>query len=426
MKMTEAFLQYVWQHQLLEGPLVTTDGLPVTVLRPGMLNRDAGPDFFNARVRIGDTDWAGNVEVHVRASEWNQHRHSTNPAYDNVVLHVVYHNDAALTLQNCHQLPTIELSHNIPDVIWNNYETLMDPPEPMAVPCSEHLADIPSFYISSALERLVLERLERKCDVVRRLLDESRGNWEQCCYWMLARYFGGKANALPFELTAKATDLNLLARWRDNPQRIEALLMGQAGLLEGYFDDDYPRQLQTDYQALRQAARLTPVAGYLWKFFRLRPYSFPTLRLSQFAQLVCQSHSLFSRLLETPDATEIQRFFDVTASPYWDHHFQFDKPSPGKPKQLGGAFVDVLIINAWVPLLFEYGNQCGNQDYKDQAVAILQQLRPENNRFIRQWKTAGITAAHAADSQALLQLSNEYCSRHDCLHCQIGYKIITR
>ncbi len=423
--MTEAFLQYVWQHQLLQGELVTTDGLPVVVERPGVLNLDAGPDFFDARVRIGDTLWAGNLEVHVKSSDWNLHRHTNDRAYDNVVLHVVYQCDTPVTLHDCRQLPTLELRRNIADALWDNYDALQHPPAEMPIPCMDHLPEVPSFYIDSCLERLTLERLERKCATVRQMLHDARGGWEQTCYWIMAHYFGGKVNALPFELLAKNTDLNLLSRWRDNPQRIEALLMGQAGMLEGYFDDEYPRQLQRDYEALRQGACLEPMKGFLWKFYRLRPNGFPTIRISQFAQMVCQSRNLFSHLLETTDAMELQKFFDVSASPYWNTHYRFDQPSSGTTKRLGESFVNTLIINAWVPLLFEYGNQNGQQQYKDQAVSILQQLPPEKNRIIRQWQAAGVKALNADQSQALLQLYNEHCASHDCLHCQIGYKIIT-
>ena len=423
--MTEAFLQYVWQHQLLQGELVTTDGLPVVVERPGVLNHDAGPDFFDARVRIGDALWAGNLEVHVKSSDWNLHRHTNDRAYDNVVLHVVYQCDTPVTLHDCRQLPTLELRRNIADALWDNYDALQHPPAEMPIPCMDHLPEVPSFYIDSCLERLTLERLERKCATVRQMLHDARGGWEQTCYWIMAHYVGGKVNALPFELLAKNTDLNLLSRWRDNPQRIEALLMGQAGMLEGYFDDEYPRQLQRDYEALRQGACLEPMKGFLWKFYRLRPNGFPTIRISQFAQMVCQSRNLFSHLLETTDAVELQKFFDVSASSYWNTHYRFDQPSSGTTKRLGESFVNTLIINAWVPLLFEYGNQNGQQQYKDQAVSILQQLPPEKNRIIRQWQAAGVKALNADQSQALLQLYNEHCASHDCLHCQIGYKIIT-
>lgn len=423
--MTEAFLQYIWQHRLLQGDLQTADGLPVVVERPGQLNRDAGPDFFDARVKIGDTLWAGNVEVHVKASDWNAHRHALNRAYDNVVLHVVYKNDAPVTLQNCHPLPTVEICDHIPDALWANYESLMNPPAPLPMSCAGRLQEIPEFYIDSQLERLLLERLERKCTLVRRLLDESHGSWEHCCYWMLARYFGGKANAEPFELLAKSTDMRLLARWRDNPQRVEALLMGQAGLLEGDFDEAYPKQLQTDYVALRQGASLTPMEPHLWKFFRIRPGSFPTLRISQFAQLICQSHNLFSHLLDAPDAAALQRYFSLTASGYWRTHYRFGVPSPESDKRVGRTFADLIIINAWVPLLFEYGVQHGDQACKERAIALLQQLPPENNHVIRQWRAVGLAAGNAARTQALLQLYNEHCIRRDCLRCGIGYKIIT-
>ena len=224
-RMNESFLQYVWQHRLLEGDLCTVDGQPVIIESPGLLNRDAGPDFTNARVWIGGTLWAGNIEVHVLTSDWNRHHHSNNRAYDNVVLHVVYDNDTPVTLQNCHTLPTIELKKYIPDLVLNNYEALVSPPTTVAIPCADRLAAVPKLYLDSTLDRLLLERLERKCDTVQRLLDESHGNWEQCCYWLLAHYFGGKTNSFPFELLAKSTDMNLLARWRDRPQRIEALLM---------------------------------------------------------------------------------------------------------------------------------------------------------------------------------------------------------
>ena len=422
--MTEAFLQYVWQHQLLEGELQTTEGQSVVVERPGILNGDAGPDFFDARVRIGDTLWAGNLEVHVKSSDWNLHHHANDRAYDNVVLHVVYQCDTAITMHDAHTLPTVELKNNIAGALWDNYEALLHPPKEIPIPCMNRLDEVPAFIVDSHLERLTVERLERKCGRVREMLKDTRGNWEQCCYWMMAHYFGGRPNAFPFELLAKCTDLNLLSRWRDNPTRTEALLMGQAGLLEGCFEDEYPRRLQTDYQALSQGAGLTPMAGYLWKFYRLRPSSFPTLRISQFAALVCRSRNLFSHLLETPDAEELQKFFDVPASEYWNNHYRFDHPSPGGVKRLGKDFVNILIINAWVPLLFEYGNQHGQQQYKDQAVSILQQLPAEKNRVIRQWQSAGISALTAAQSQALLQLYNEHCTRYDCLNCPIGYRLI--
>lgn len=417
-------MQYVWQHQLLEGGLTTVDGQAVHVERPGDLNTDAGPDFTNARLTIGGTSWAGNVEVHVKASDWNRHRHSSDHAYDNVVLHVVYEADAEIAVAEGHKVSTLSLRRYIPDSVWNNYEALVSPPESRPIGCADRLGEVPRFAVNAYLERLAVERVERKCAVVRRLLQESRGSWEQCCYWMLAHYFGGKTNAFAFELLAKATDQRLLARWRDNALRVEALLMGQAGLLDARFEDEYPQLLQADYESIRAGARLTPISGYLWKFFRLRPYSFPTLRISQFAQLVCQSENLFSHLLETADVKVLQGYFDVAASPYWDNHFQFDTLAAGKPKRVGTDFVNTLIINAWVPLLFEYGSQHGDQKYKDQAIDLLAQLPSEKNRIITLWRQSGLAAQDAFQSQALIQLYTERCRNHGCLDCNIGYKLI--
>ena len=423
-RMNESFLQYVWQHRLLEGDLCTVDGQPVIIESPGLLNRDAGPDFTNARVWIGGTLWAGNIEVHVLTSDWNRHHHSLDRAYDNVILHVVYQHDTPLTLHDGHPLPTLALHDHIPQPLWDNYEALVHPPKPIPVPCASKLKELSPHYVAACLDRLLLDRLENKCADMQRLLERSCGDWEQCLLLALAHYFGGTANALPFELLTLSTPYTILARWRDQPQREEALLMGQAGLLEGYFDDDYPRQLQADYQAIRNAARLSPVSSHLWRFARMRPNGFPTIRISQFSQLVCRSASLFSRLLETTSADSLRQLFTLTASPYWDNHYRFDSPSPGKPKRTGAQFTQSLIINAWVPLLFLYGSQHAQQSLKDRAVDLLQQLPPEDNRIVRLYRSAGIEPAHAAHTQALLQLHHGYCSPRNCLNCHIGYKII--
>lgn len=423
--MTEAFLHYLWQHQMVCKGLATTDGQPIVVHRAGELNRDAGPDFFNALVVIGNVEWAGNIEVHLRSSDWNTHRHSRDKGYNNVILHVVYEHDCEIQLENGNVPPTLELKHYIHPALVANYESLIQPSTTDGVPCAQRLPGVPSFIVNSCLDRMTVERIEAKSQVVRRLLDESRGNWEQTCYWLMARYFGGKVNALSFELLAKATDQRFLARWKDNPRRIEALLMGQAGMLEGYFEDDYPRQLQADYEALRTGASLTPIANYLWRFFRIRPSAFPTLRISQFANLVASSSNLFSTLLEITDAKEMEKLFDCRAADYWDNHYRFDQPT-GKstPKRMGRMQADLLIINAWVPLLFVYGEMRGQQQYKEQAVSLLQQLPAEENAIIRQFQAAGIAPDNAAQSQALLQLKNCYCSGRQCLHCSIGHSII--
>ena len=341
--MTEAFLQYVWQHQLLDHGLTTVDGQPVVVLRAGELNQDAGPDFFNARVRVGGVEWVGNVEVHIHTSDWDVHRHTQDEAYNNIVLHVVYEHDTEIVLQSGRVPPTVELKNYLPPAVVSNYEALMTPDDNNSVPCGRRVGEVPQFLVKSFLDRLLAERIMAKTDTVRRLLEESHGGWEQTCYWLMARYFGGKVNALPFEMLAKATDQRLLARWKDNPQRVEALLMGQAGLLEGYFEDDYPRLLQADYEALQAGASLKPVSGFLWRFFRLRPSAFPTIRISQFAHLVASSSNLFSTLLETPEADRLEKLFDCQAADYWSNHYRFDQSSSRSTvKRLGRMQAQLL------------------------------------------------------------------------------------
>lgn len=423
--MNEAFLQYVWRHKLLQGgEFTSTDGHTLRIVRQGELNTDAGPDFFNARVSIDGVEWVGNIEVHVRTSDWNAHHHSQDKAYNNVVLHVVYEHDTDILLQNGKQPVTLELKSYIDPKLIERYDSLMQADDD--IPCADRLGEMPGFILDGWLDRLTAERIESKAEVVRRLLGESHGGWEQTCYWLLARYFGGRVNALAFELLAKATDQRLLARWKDDPQRLEALLMGQAGLLEGYFEDDYPRQLQADYEAIRTGAGLRPIDAYLWKFYRIRPSSFPTIRISQFANLVATSSNLFSTLLDMTDVAQIATLFNQPAAEYWCSHYRFDQPSPSHPKAVGRAQAEILVINAWVPLLFVYGTVHGQQQYKDQAIDLLQQLKAENNNIIRRWKNVGIAADTAARSQALLQLHNSYCLNHRCLDCTIGYNLIKR
>jgi len=421
--MTEAFLQYVWQHKLLEGSLTTTDGAAVVVEHPGTLNRDAGPDFFDARVVIDGVRWAGNVEIHIKASDWKQHGHSDDAAYNNVVLHVVYVHDADI-VQNDRKLPTLQLVDNVPDNVWHNYDDLMNSTSANAIACSSRLAEIPSFLFGLDQERMAAERLERKADDVKRMLSQCKGNWEQVCYQLTARYLGGRINAFPFELLAKITPMAVIAKIKDNLFRVEALFFGQAGMLQGSFADDYPLALQKEYNYLSAAYSLTPMQPHLWKFFRLRPPAFPTLRISQLAALVASTDNLFSKMLEAQDIASLRNLFDVKASQYWNTHFLFDKPSPDSVHNLGSDLVDIILINAWIPLLFHYGVAHGNQKYKDQAFTLLHQLPSEANRIVRLWKSSGISSNDAADSQALIQRYNEYCSRKRCLDCQLAFRLI--
>ncbi len=422
--MTEAFLQYVWQHRLLEGPLVTTEGLPVVVERPGELNRDAGPDFLDSRLVIGGLHWAGNVEVHTRASDWNQHGHSDDKAYNNVILHVVYIYDADIILENGKKVQTLDISQSLPQYVWDNYDSLMNPADDTQIPCASRLKDIPDFLYHLSQDRLLVERIERKSGDVERILKESKGSWEQACYWLTAHYFGGKTNAFAFELLAKVTPMRIVAKIKDNPFRVEALYMGQAGLLDGDFNDEYPKKLQREYKYLSAAYQLTPMEGHLWKFFRVRPSSFPTLRISQFSDLMSKSSNLFSKMLDAEDAGTVSKLFVVQASEYWQSHYNFDKETERSSKSLGKSLINTIIINAWIPLLYEYGVAHGAEMYKERAFNLLQQLPPEDNRITRLWESAGIKIGNAAESQSVIQRYTEYCSRKKCLDCQLAFRIM--
>lgn len=426
--MTEAFLQYVWQHKLLEGGLTTTDGQPVVVERPGDLNRDAGPDFLNSRLMIGGVQWAGNVEVHIKASDWKLHHHSDDKAYNNVILHVVYIYDSDVVLENGNRVHTVEIADAIPDQVWHNYDDLMQSALTNEIPCSPRLKEIPEFIFHTSQDRMLVERLQRKSDDVERLLKSTRGSWEQVCYQIVAHYFGGKTNAFAFELLAKIVPMNVIAKIKNNPFRVEALFFGQAGMLEGVFFDEYPNALQREYNYLRAAYNLKPMPVHLWKFFRIRPVSFPTLRISQFAALISQSSNLFSKLLETKDAKALRVFFDVNASDYWCNHFRFDKPTekniPATVKHLGVLAIDTIIINAWVPLLFKYGAAHGDDSLKDQALNIIHNIPAERNNIVRKWQEAHIEPANAADTQALIQRYDEYCSKKRCLECSLAFRLI--
>ena len=411
---------------MLQDNLKTTDNQPLEILYVGDVNTDAGPDFLNSKVRIGNTEWVGTVEVHQRASDWNLHRHSSDKRYNNVVLHVVYENDAPVFLQNGRQPATLELKNFIRPGVWDNYQSLLRPALSHSVPCAAMLPEIPGFVLHSFFERLAVERLQQKSETLGGLLAESGNSWETTCYWALARHFGGKVNAVPFELLAKSIDMRIFAKIKQSAFRVEALLFGQAGLLDDVFSDDYPNALKKEYEYQRKVYNLNPIDGYLWKFFRVRPSGFPTLRISQFAAFVFNSNGLFSKMLETSDVETLLSFFYVSASEYWQTHYHFDKTVKRRSKSLGTDFAVSLLINAWIPLLMLYGTYNQTQQYKDLALALLEKLPCESNAIIKQWQAADISPENALHSQALIQLFNEYCKRKRCLSCQIGYKVLTR
>lgn len=422
--MTERFLHYLWQHRAWTAPLTTTDGLPVEVQRVGVYNGDAGPDFLDARVSIGGVLWAGHVEVHVKSSDWNMHRHGDDAAYNNVVLHVVYIDDAPIAMQNGLKPPTVEVRPLVPDELWNRYTELIQPPIPVSIPCMLHVEEVPQLILHNTIDRMAVERMQRKAHDVQRLLTDNINNWESTCYCLVARYMGSKVNAFAFEMLAKVTPLSVVAKIKDNPFRVEALLMGQSGMLDGDFEDEYPLALQKEYGYLRKAYRLSPMEASMWKFFRIRPENFPTVRIALLAQLLKDGRSLFSRLLNAETVDELRGIFDIGTSEYWDQHYRFDTVSSLRKKRLGRTLTDILIINAWLPLLFEYGTQHDDHRLRALALSLQQQMPPENNKYMRMWTSAHVDIPDAAHSQALLQLYSEYCTPRRCIECPIGHHLL--
>ncbi len=421
--MKEEFLQFIWEHGLfIKTRLKTIDGRRLKIITTGQPNSDSGPDFFNARIRIDETVWAGNIEIHQKSSHWHLHHHDADPAYDNVILHVVELYDKPVQVQN-HELPTLEMKYQ--GNILDNYEQLLKSEQWIA--CEGKLSGVDPFILRFWFSSLMIERLQSKTDDILTILHQNKNNWNETFYQLLARNFGMKTNALPFELLAKSLPLQLLSKHKNDLFQLEALLFGQSGLLnETLLGDDYFLSLRKEYSYLYQKYGLSGIESHLWKFMRMRPINFPTIRIAQLARLIHYSSSLFSRILESENIDELRKLFDVSASAYWDNHYRFNKTSEeNRPKVLGEIAFNNLVINTIVPLLFVYGDQHLDQAMKDRALLLLEKLAPESNQIIRKWNGLGIESQSAFETQALLQLKNRYCANKKCLNCQLGAKIIT-
>jgi hypothetical protein len=421
--MTEDFLHFIWKYGLFDrSSMISESGEVIEVINLGVHNTDAGPDFLNARIKIGNTIWAGNVEIHLNSSDWYLHGHQQNNAYNNVVLHVVLKNDRPVERSTGEIIPCVELLFS--NTLYANYFSLVN--RQGFLPCMDKIRNIDPFLLDMWLNSLVVERLEQKTAHIAGLLDLYTNNWEECFYINLARSFGFGLNALPFEMTARSLPLMILYRHRDNLMQAECLLMGQAG----FFTDDtvnsgYYAVLKKEYLHLQHKYQLKPVEKHLWKFLRLRPVNFPCIRISQFAMLMCRSEKLFSQITECHSISELRQLFEVKASAYWDSHYTFETDSPNMSKSLGDDAFHTLVINAVIPFLFCYGNRNSREELKMMAIDWMNQIPPEKNRIIKHWLQSGIKPSSALYSQGLLQLYTNFCNRKRCLACSIGAKIIT-
>ena len=421
--MREDFLHYLWRYKRFGFlNLQTTDNQPVEIVEFGEHNQNAGPDFLNARLRIGGTLWAGNVEMHLNASEWLAHKHDEDAAYDNVILHVVMDEDKIIFDKNNQRLACLVLKPYITENLLGTYQKLLH--NAHWIPCQHHFFTVSDLVKSAWQSRLLVERLEEKIAVFETSFYQNKQHWEETFYQALAKNFGVKINDLPFELLAKSLPLLTLAKHKDSLFQIEALLFGQAGMLEEAFEDDYPKRLQKEYFYLQKKLQLEPIAASMWKFSKLRPGNFPTIRIAQFATLVHQSVHLFSKILEAKNTKSIQDLFEIKLSDYWNEHYVFDKASKKISKSLGKDTVNLLIINTIAPFLFLYGKIKNDDVYKDNAIAFLEKLAPEKNTIIEGWQDLGLKPSSAAETQSLLQLKNKYCNAQKCTQCAIGIAIM--
>ncbi len=422
--MKEELLHYAWRmRRFHHHALFTTDGQTVDILSPGQHNADAGPDFLNARLRIGDTVWAGNVEMHLKSSDWLQHQHQQDPAYDNVVLHVVYEEDKPIQRSNGTLIPCLEMKNRISRRLAANYQRLLQ--QESWVPCANSLNEVSDLTKNLWLDRLAAERLEHRAGLIDARLQRCQQDWETVFYQFLARSFGSKVNGDPMEMLAQQTPLLLLNKYRHSVFQMEALLFGQSGLLEGQsFSEEYPRRLQQEYRFLRKKHGLKPIPAQAWKFLRLRPANFPTIRIAQLAALLHQTVSLFSKVMAAQDAKELEHLFEVKLSNYWWTHYSFDKPSPQQAKALGQRTVHLIIINTIAPFLFCYGRAKKDNRLQERALDLLEALPAESNKIIRRWQEAGLRATSAYHSQAMIQLKQQYCDQRRCLQCAIGNALL--
>jgi hypothetical protein len=420
----EDFLHYIWKYKLFDtSVLLTNNGDKVEVINFGIHNTDAGPDFFNGKIKVNGATWAGNIELHINSSDWLKHKHQNDKAYDNVILHVVYNNDKQIIDNDGNAIPTIELKGLISQALIANHNNLFCQLG-SGIPCENQIKSVDNFTIQSWISRLAIERLERKSEEIQTTLTQNKNNWEETFYQYLFKYFGIKVNGLPFELLAKNTSLKIIEK-HNSLFSIEALLFGQAGYLNNSIDDEYYLKLKKEYHFLRSKFDLKSLDSSVWKLLRLRPSNFPTLRIAQLSNLLRKETRLFTKIIEADSIKEIQELFKVEASEYWDSHYQFGKLVEGnKKKRIGLTTINSIIINVIVPFTFVYGKQNQKEELIDKAITLLESVKGENNSIIKKWNELGLITSNAMQTQALLELKNNYCSKKKCLNCSIGNKIL--
>jgi hypothetical protein len=416
--MTEKLLQFIWQFQYYnKNDLTAVSGEVLQILKVGNLNTNQGPDFLEAKIKCGETTLVGNIEVHIKSSDWNLHNHTADKNYGNIILHVVWENDAALNLP----FPVLELNQRISQVLLSKFKMLMQ--SKTFIPCQSMIHTASDITLIAWKERVVIERLQEKASYIKILLAQNNNHWEEVFWQMLAKNFGIKLNANAFESMAKNIPLQILAKHKNQLLQLEALLMGVVGLLDKNFTTDYPLMLQKEYKFLSKKYNLQQAVFPVY-FLRMRPANFPTIRLSQLAQIIFTSSHLFSKIKNASSMTEVYKMFDVTANDYWHYHYTFENETGFKQKPLGKQMIGNIIINTVLPILYAYGWYNNDEVFQNKAINWALALPAEKNNITKGFEDLGMQNKNAHDSQAYIQLYNNYCSKKKCLQCAIGNKIL--
>jgi hypothetical protein len=422
--MREDLLHFIWQYQYFhKDKLQTTDGKPVHVLFQGYPNTDAGPDFLNSKIRIGEVEWIGNVELHVNSSNWEEHQHEQDEAYNSVILHVVFLNDVEVYRQDGTLVPALELKNRIFPEVIQRYRSFS---QHEGIPCMSRFQEVSDMIKLSMLDLALSERLERKARSIVTEFERNNNDWEETCYQILVANFGFKLNNDPFRRLSKLLPYKLINKCSGNLLQIEALLFGMAGLLKGTFEDEYPRLLQKEfhYLSVKFSLQQKEMSGTEWKFLRVRPSGFPSRRIAQLAALLAGHQKLFFRFIESRTCKELYTLFNCNISPYWSSHYTFDMVSETKQQKLGKASVNSLIINSVVPLLAAYGKLKDQPELVDKAIELLETLPPEENYITQRWKKNALKLKSAFDTQAAIELYTHFCLKKQCLKCKIGINIL--
>ena len=419
----EKLYHYLWKTGIPGNNFRDIDGARIEVIDPGIHNHDAGPDFFNSKLKINGEEWVGNVEIHVKASDWYRHGHDGDPAYENVILHVVGVSDKRVSRSDGSVIPQIEFT--FPEKFFHTYLLLSEESSPLR--CASLLSSLPTINKTDWLESLALERLQQKAFKVKEINAITNGDWEQTCFIMLARGLGFGLNGDPFEMLGKSVPLRILHHHSDNPFQLEALLFGQAAMLDAtmYMFDEYFQGLCREYYFLARKYGLKPLRPGLWKYSRTRPQNFPHRRIAFLSNSTLGGFSLFTRLLEAGnDAESVLNVFDMKAEGYWKNHYSFDTDARNVPSELSRSSKILLGINVAVPVLYAYASSVGDIETGEKIINIMQDFPPEDNTLIRQWQNLGLEADDALRSQALIHLRKEYCDKNKCIYCRFGHHFL--